>query len=128
MSPLEETNKLIDRIKHLHRINDDMTMKDLAGRLHVDVRLIRDVIAGRPVYPRYYKQIASRFGIPIEEVVVKMEDNQNFCIYCQEWRDRSEFYEKSYGGFRHRSQKCVGKKNRRKPAQKNKANNGEDKA
>tara|TARA_R100000353_G_scaffold149979_1_gene108388 strand:+ start:1724 stop:2071 length:348 start_codon:yes stop_codon:yes gene_type:complete len=113
MSPLEETNKLVEKVKHLHRINDDMSVSQLARRLSMDPRFIKDVIAGRKVYPRYYKQIASRFKKDIEEVVQKMEANQHWCVYCQEWRDRDEFYENSYGGWRHRSQKCVGKKNRR---------------
>lgn len=113
LSPLEEHNKLIEKIKHTKQYDPELSATRIAHRHKTAISFVKQVLQGDvKLYPGYYRKLAKRYKLDVEEVQSRMESGQRYCLRCETWTSNKEFYLQSQGSWRHMPVHCNVRKNK----------------
>ena len=111
LSPLEEHNKLIKKIKHTKNYDPELSDTRVAKRHKTGTSFVKQVMRGEKTYPGYYRQISKTYKLDVDEVLREMEAGNRYCLRCEAWASKSEFYRQSQGSYRHMGAYCKGVSN-----------------
>ena len=109
LSPLEEHNKLINKIKHTKSYDPALSATRIAKRHGCNSTFVQKVLKGEALYPGYYQQLSKKYKIDVDKIQTQMETGNRYCIRCEDFRPKDEFVRVSQGSFSHMKAHCEDK-------------------
>jgi len=114
-SPLRRERSQQEAVRRCHKLNPELTMKDLGARFRITGQKAKRLLTEGPVFPKAYKIAARRLRAHfpgkthheiLELVTEHKESGRQWCSVCRSWDDSGQFSEGASVTRRHKRKRC----------------------